>query len=70
MLGNVACIYILFLSADIFSETIRVSNSLDPDQARHFVGPELGPNCLQRISSDDTSLQRVKIEAFIKPFMP
>ena len=32
--------------------TIRVSNSLDPDQARHFVGPDLGPNCLQRLSAD------------------
>ena len=30
-----------------FFNTIRVSNSLDLDQARHFVGPELGPNCLQ-----------------------
>ena len=29
-----------------FFNTIRVSNSLDPDQARHFVGPDLGPNCL------------------------
>ena len=28
--------------------TIRVSNSLDPDQARHFVGSDLGLNCLQR----------------------
>ena len=28
--------------------TIRVSDSLDPDQARRFVGPDLGPNCLQR----------------------
>ena len=23
-----------------------VSNSLDPDQDRHSVGPDLGPNCL------------------------
>ena len=30
-----------------------MSNSLDPDQARHFVGPNLGPNCLQRLSADD-----------------
>ena len=22
------------------------ANSLDPDQARHFVGPDLDPNCL------------------------
>ena len=35
--------------------TIRVSNSLDPDQARHFVEPDLGPNCLQRLSADDTT---------------
>ena len=24
-----------------------VAKNLDPDQARHFVGPDLGPNCLQ-----------------------
>ena len=23
--------------------------SLDPDQAQHFVGSDLGPNCLQRL---------------------
>ena len=27
-----------------FRNTIRVSNSLDPDLARHFVGLDLGPN--------------------------
>ena len=32
-----------------------MSYSLDPDQARGFVGPCLGPNCLQRLSVDDTS---------------
>ena len=36
------------------------SVSLDPDQARLFVGPDLGPNCLQRLFADDTSRQRVK----------
>ena len=30
------------------------------DQARCFVWPDLGPNCLQRLSADDTSRQRVK----------
>ena len=34
-----------------------MSNSLDLDQARHFVGPDLGPNCLQRLSADDTGRQ-------------
>ena len=31
------------------------SNGLDPDQDRRFVGPDLGPNCLQRLSADDKS---------------
>ena len=35
--------------------TTRVSNSLDPDQNRHFVGPNLGPNCLKGLSAEDTS---------------
>ena len=49
---------IVLLSADFFPKlifskfsarnTIKVSNSLDPDQDRHFVGPDLGPNCLKR----------------------
>ena len=33
-----------------FSNIILVSNSLDPDQAEWFVRPDLGPNCLQRLS--------------------
>ena len=33
--------------------TIRVSNGLDPYQKRHTVGPDLGPNFLQRLSSED-----------------
>ena len=35
-------------SKNYFRNIIRVSNSLDPDQARHFVGPDLSPNCMQR----------------------
>ena len=40
-----------------------MSNSLDPDQARHYVRPDLGASCLQfflRLSADDTSRKRVK----------
>ena len=58
-----------FVSADLFSKStffnisfrniIRVSNSLDPDQARQNVGPDLGPNCLQMLSADATSRQRI-----------
>ena len=50
--------------------------TLDPDQARRkpsafqtvwihnraqcFVGPDLGPNCLKRLSADDTGREIVK----------
>ena len=66
MLGNFACIFVVFyfffgffcrlhfyFKKKSFRNTIRVSNSLDPDQARRFVGHDLGPNCLQRLSADD-----------------
>ena len=44
-----------------------MSNSLDPDQARRIVGPDLGPNCLPRlISADDTGRQNVKISDISK----
>ena len=36
-----------------------MSNGLDPDQAQHCVGPDLGPNCLQKLSADDTRRQQV-----------
>ena len=59
MPGNFKCLS----SADFFTKsnflknsfgyTIRVSNSLDPDQARHYVWPVLDPNCLHRLSADD-----------------
>ena len=29
-----------------------MSNIFDPGQDLHFVSPDLGPNCLQRISAD------------------
>ena len=41
-----------------------MSNSLDPDKARHFVGPDLGPIFLERLGADDTSRQRVKVLNF------
>ena len=66
----------LLLFADFFSKLafqkilsgtlpIRMSNSLEPDQDRHFVGPNLDLNCLQRLSADNkNSCHRTK------PFMP
>ena len=56
--GGVVFFSKLMLSKKYFRNTIRVSNCLDPDLAHHFVGPDLDPNCLQRLA-DDTSRQIV-----------
>ena len=32
-----------------------MSNGLDPDQDRRSVGPDMRPNCLQRLTTDDKS---------------
>ena len=62
MLGNFCTIFLssedffffkLTFSKESIRNTFRVSNSLDPDQALCFVGPDLGPNCLQRLSAED-----------------
>ena len=51
----------LLIFFKILSGIPSVSNSFDPDQARHFVKSDLGPNCLQRLSADNTSWQRVTV---------
>ena len=67
--GNFACFLLsaVFFKIKIFEKffqenIIRVSRSGPtfggPDQN---VGPDLGPNCLQRLSADDTSRKRVKV---------
>ena len=63
------------LSADFFLKinfkknisvtNIRVSNSLDPDQAQRFVRPVLGPYCLPRLSAEDTSRQSFKTQIWL-----
>ena len=40
-------------SKNSLRNSLLVFNSLDPDQARHFVWSDLGSNCLQRLSADD-----------------
>ena len=50
---------------------LRLSNSLDPDQDGQKVGPDLDPNCLQRLSLDDKSQQArqsVKLPMLYAPF--
>ena len=44
---------IIFFKKKSFGNTIRVSDGLDPDQAGQNVRPDLGLNCLQRLSTDD-----------------
>ena len=34
---------------------IKVSNSLNPGQAQYFIRPDLGPNCLQKLSVAEKS---------------
>ena len=60
MMGNFSCVCCRLLTffkinfkKKSFTSTIRLSNGLDPDEERPSVGPDLGPNCLQRISEDD-----------------
>ena len=50
--------YMCFCRLQIFFKIIvfkKFFQKLDPDVVRHFVGPDLGPNCLQRLSADNTS---------------
>ena len=54
------CPLLIFFSKSTFAKnsfrnTIRVSNSLDPDQARHYAGPDLVSNCLQKLSADNAT---------------
>ena len=58
------CLLIFFQNQrfrKILSGIPSVSNSLDTDQARHFVGPDLNPKCLQKLSAGETRRQRVKL---------
>ena len=57
------CCLLIFFSKSTFSKIISdipsESNSLGPDQVRHCVGPDLGPNCLQIISADDIKCDQI-----------
>ena len=57
LLSAVIFIQIHFFVKNSFRNSIKVSNSFDPVQTRHFFEPDLGPNCLQRLSVDDTGRQ-------------
>ena len=65
MLGNFSCPLLTFFRINFFKKSfrniIRVPNSIDSDQDRHPVSPDLGPNCLQSLSADD-KIHRYTIE--------
>ena len=44
--------FFTFSSNNASRNSFRVSNSLDSDQSRRYVGSDLGPNYLQRLSAD------------------
>ena len=69
MLGNindgfVVCWLVLPFSKIRIRNTFIVSKDFDPDQARQDVGPDQGPNCLQRSSTDGKTrhVQAIKFE--------
>ena len=43
---------------------IRVSNGLDPDQDRRYVSPDLGSNCLQKLSAVNRMLARKELRSY------
>ena len=60
MLGNffmLFCCLLTFIKINFLKNslrnTVKVSNGLNPDQDQHFVGPDLGPICLQRLSAEE-----------------
>ena len=63
LLGNFSCFCcrlltffkMIFSKTSFKNTTIKVSNGLGPDQDRHSVGPDLGPNCLPWLSADGIS---------------
>ena len=54
LLMSSADFFLNFLK-NYFRNTISMSNSLDPDQGQHSVGPDQGSNCLQRLAANDQS---------------
>ena len=61
---------LLFFSKFTFSKksfrnTTRVQNSSYPDEVPHFVRPDLGPICLQRLSADNRQVKIQKTFFFI-----
>ena len=68
MLGNFAFflssaefLNVNFFTKSLSQKTIRVSNSLGPDQAEDLSGQIRVQTVLQRLSADDTGMHRAKL---------
>ena len=48
---------VLTLKQNFFQEYHQSANCFDSDRAQHFVGPDLCPDCLQRLSSQGKCCQ-------------
>ena len=48
----------VIFSKNYFRNTIRVSNILESDQDRQFVGPDLVPNCLHMLHVSDRLVKK------------
>ena len=54
-----------FFSQNTLKSTTRMPKSLDLDQDQHSVSPDLGPNCLQRLSADNKSRSRKELSTTV-----
>ena len=57
----ICCLLLTFSKINFFEKFFQgchqsVSNSLDPDQYQHSVSPDLGPDCLQRVSRKELNV--------------
>ena len=63
--------FFFFFFKKYFRNTIKDSNSLDLNQVWRFVGPDLGPNRLQRSSADEKNRhKREKRKWNYQPYFP
>ena len=66
LLGNFSCLFcclLIFFKINFFEKFLyeyHQCQSSDPDQTRHSVRTNLVPNCLQKLSADDTRRQSGK----------
>ena len=50
LLSSADVLQVNFFKQKYFRNPTRVSSDLDPDQDPRTVGPDLGPNCLQKLA--------------------